>query len=380
MKVDIVKFFVNLYIKNKQPHKLEGPLPAEQFQTILCMSTTAIGDTLFFTPLYRAIKQKYPKKRIIALLNPKNVTLFQNNPYIDQIYTWQGKWVDFFNTVRKLRKEHIDITLIFHSNEPQATPLAVMSGAKYVISIPNHKNSLRHFHSNHPMGLSADKHITFDRFKQLKYLGIKANNPRMDLFLEQKWKDEVRTFLHKNSVVSPETIFIGLQLGASGPERMWQIERWVELGKKIIHELPEAVIVLTGAPNEKKLTARVAEALKSKKVIDVAGFFPLGGAAALIASLNVLVTPDTGPLQIATATKTPTVSFFVLANPLKTHPCYDSDIHLCIRKPITCDPCLKKKCKYAKCMLQITADEAFAAICMLLGKNKIDNNLLVKNT
>ncbi len=379
MKVDIVKFFVNLYIKNKQPHKLEGPLPAEQFQTILCMSTTALGDTLFFTPIYRAIKNKYPEKRIIALLSPKYISLFSNNPYIDQIYPYRGKWNNFFQTLIKLKREHIDITLILHSNEPQATPLAVMSGARYVISIPNQENPLCRFHSNPPIACSSKRHITFCRFKQLEYLNIKGDDPRMDLFLEDKWKDEAKVFLDGVFLSSVRNTLIGFQIGASKVEKMWLTERWVELGKIVLRELPEATIVLTGAAHEKALTFEVAGQLNSDKVIDAAGTLSLGGAVALIDSLDVLVTPDTGPLQIAAATQTPTVAMTALIDPTITHPCYDSELHLCIRKSLTCDPCLKKKCQYPQCMLQIKADEVFAAIRMLLGKEKIDRNLLIKN-
>ena len=355
MKLDIFGFLVNFLIKNKSIDKLEH-IPMDNVHNILLMSNTAIGDTLFNTPVFRSLKLHYPTKKLIVLLNPANYKLFETNKYIDEIVLYDGKWNKFFQVLKILKTKKIDATFILHSNEPQATPLALLSNSKYIIKIPNDKNEYNRFHTNVPISSYGDRHGVFDRLRQLEYLNIFENDPRMDIVLKDSWKDEVFDYLESKNIDN-STIVIGFQIGASTVSRMWFSDKWVELGKKIFLKYPNAIIILTGAPNEIKLTNEVEEEINSSRVLNLAGKFPLGSAAALIGSLDIFITPDTGPLHIAIALKVPTIGFFVVANHIGSNACYDQDIHLYIQKEKTCNPCIAKNCKYQECMLQITVEE-----------------------
>ena len=152
--------------------------------------------------------------------------------------------------------------------------------------------------------------------------------------------------------------FIGFQMGASTVSRQWFLQRWQELAE-IILEHTDAVIVLTGSPAERAMTAQLEDVLRDQRVINVAGKFSLREAAALVARLDVLVTPDTGPLHVAAALKTPTIGLFAVASPVNSNPDFDENIHKFIKKPRTCSPCVGKNCKFQECMLQIEAHEVW---------------------
>ncbi len=332
-------------------------VPIDDIDEIVCFSNTAIGDTLFNTPVFRSLKKHFPNKRLIVMLNPSSYKLFETNPYIDKIILYDGKTKHFFSALKELKQIKPKLVLILHSNDPQATPLAVLSGAKYVIKIPNDKNSFNKWHTNLPVVQKKIQHAIITRMKYLKYLGIKKINcEKMDLVLKEEWIDEVEKVLPKNIK------FIGFQIGASTISRMWFNERWIELGKKLLEKYPDINIVLTGAPNEKYLTDEVEQGINDKRVLNMAGKFSLGGAAALISKLDLFITPDTGPLHIAISFKIPTIGFFVVADHRGSNACYDKDIHLYIQKEKTCNPCIAKNCRYAKCMKQIEIDDIILLI------------------
>jgi len=333
-------------------------IPMNEIDKIVCFSNTAIGDTLFNTPVFRNLKKHFPNKKLIVVMNPKNYKLFETNPYIDEIVLYSGKTKHFFKALKELKKISPKLILILHSNEPQATPLAVLSGAKYIIKIPNDKNKFNKWHTNPPIKGVENKHGIFNRLKTLEFLGIKEDDCRMDLFLKQEWIEEVENYF-KDIKYSK---LIGFQIGASTISRRWFNENWINLGKKLLKIYPDIKIVLTGAPNEKCLTDEIEKEINDSRVLNLAGKFSLGGAAALINKLDLLITPDTGPLHIATALKTPTIAFFVVANHLGSNACYDKDIHLYIQKEKTCNPCIAKKCKFAECMRQIGVDEVLKKI------------------
>ena len=334
---------------------------------IVCFSNTAIGDTLFSTPVFRSLKKHFPNKKLIVVMNPKNYKLFETNPYIDEIILYSGKTKDFFKVLTQLKKIKPELILGLHSNEPQATPLAVLSGAKYIIKIPNDKNTFNKWHTNKIIPKIKNEHFIKMRLKHLKYLGIEENDCEMDLFLQQKWIKEVENYF-KNIKSSK---FIGFQIGTSTISRRWFNENWIELGKKLLNIYPDTQIILTGAPNEKYLTNEVEKGINDKRVLNLAGKFSLGGATALINKLDLLITPDTGPLHIAIALKTPTIALFVAANHNETNACYDEDIHLYIQKPHTCQPCIDKSCKIPECMKQIQTKDILNKVKELINETHL---------
>ena len=170
MKIDLIRSLARWYLKDKTLSKEK--IDMQNVNNILVMSNTAIGDTLFATPAIQLIKEHYPNKHIIALLNPKNFKLFSTNPNIDEIITFRGKWRCFLQTIFKLKSKSIDLTFIFHSNEPQATPLAYLSGSKHIIKITNKGNEFNFLHYNPPIAPRTDEHFIDRRLKQLEYIGI----------------------------------------------------------------------------------------------------------------------------------------------------------------------------------------------------------------
>ena len=351
------------FLSKKQIEKTEN-IPMENIDTIYCFSNTAIGDTLFNTPVFRSLKKHYPEKKIVAVLNPVNYKLFETNQHIDEIMLYSGKTKHFLKFLKQLKQKSPKLILLLHSNDPQATSVSVLSGAQYIIKIPNINNPLNRWHTNIPREGVKQKHGIFNRLEQLKLLGIEENNCTMDLPLKEEWKKEVENYFKANNIKYSK--IIALQIGASTLSRMWFNDKWANLAKQLLKIYPDIKIVLTGSPNEEKLTQKVQNLINDPRVINLAGQFSLGGAAALLGKVDLLITPDTGPLHIATALKTPTIGFFVVAHHSGSNACYDKEIHLYIQKEKTCSPCIAKNCKYAKCMLQIEVDEVVKKVKELM--------------
>ena len=329
-------------------------LVTQPIQTVCFFSNTALGDTIFNTPVFRVFRQNFPHVRTVALLNPSTAPLFKTDPNIDEILLYDGKKGGFLRALSQLKKIKPDVIFILHSNEPEATPLAVLGGAKYVFKLPNAGSKFSPFHSNEPEPYGDERYVVLNRLEQLKFVGIESRDTRLKLYLHDEDFTRVDEMLKKDG----KRKFIGFQMGASTVSRQWFWQRWRELAG-IILERTDAVIVLTGSPAERAMTAQLDEELRSSRVIDAAGKFSLREAAALIARLDVLVTPDTGPLHVAAALKTPTIGLFAVASPVNSNPDFDENIHKFIKKPRTCSPCVGKNCKFQECMLQIEAQEVW---------------------
>ena len=358
MKVDIFKSLFRWYLKGKGT--FQENIKIDEIKTILVMSNTAIGDTLFSTPAIRLIKENYPEKKVIMLLNPKNYLLFDNNPYIDNVILYSGKWGQFLRAMFQLRRYDIDLALIMHSNEPQATPLAYCANIKYIIKIPNDQNEFNFLHQNPVTESNRNEHFIDRRLSQLEYINIFNKSYQMEIFQKNEWKKSI------NGLLKEDIVNIGFQIGASTISRMWFFEKWVDLATLVLNHNMNWNIVLTGSRTDQPSASSIFSTLNNDRVLDLTGKLDLGSASALIDKLDLLVTPDTGPLHMAAAMNTPTIAISVAGRAIESNPRSTTTDHIFIQKQITCDPCIDKKCKFQKCMLQITALEVFEEICNII--------------
>ncbi|MGP1485917.1 MAG: glycosyltransferase family 9 protein [Campylobacter sp.] len=352
-----MKKIIRLLLKKFLPRKhivKSNLVSMDGIKNVCFFSTTALGDTCFSTAFFRVFRQNFPNVKTTCLFHSKIKPLFKDDPNLDEIMTYNGRWGGFLEIVRALKSKKIDMVFILHSNEPQATPLAVLSGAKYIFKIPNLDPNFNIFHSNSPY--CRFQYYVQDRLDELSFVGVKSDDTRMQLFLNEKDYEKVDEILNKKG----ERKFIGFQLGASGISRRWFRQSWVQLAKKLF-EFPDVVIVLTGSQKERVLTdafcAEFNQSLIADRILNLAGVFDIRSAAALIDRLDCFITPDTGPLHVASALKTPTVALFAAASHITSNPNFDTHIHKFIQKERTCAFCIDKKCKNPECMLQITPDE-----------------------
>lgn len=337
----------------------------DRIKNILVVSSTAIGDTLLSTPAIRAVRERYPDARIIAHLNVHNMELFENNAHIDGIVPYYGGYKRFFKTISELRKYNFDLVLIFHGNEPQATPMAYLSGAGFVFKLPN-VSRYGFLLSNNQKTLSWKdfEHGVNQRFAVAELAACKVSDTRMVLPVSQYGEASAQKFLSDNGVSKGDTL-IGFQIGASTLSRRWFAERFVELGRRLAAGIPNLKIVITGSPEEYVQCSLIAKQI-GDRAITSAKQISLKHLPALVGRCKALVTGDTGTMHIAVAVGTPVVAMFAVADAKKSGPYYDLEKHVIIQKKKTCDPCVSKRCEYQRCMEEITVDEVFEAVKRIL--------------
>ena len=341
----------------------------EAVKSILVVSSTAIGDTLLSTPAIRAVRERYLNARITAHFNVQNMELFAGNPHIDKVIPYYGGYRKFWRTILAFRKERFDLALIFHGNEPQATPMAYLGGARFIVKLPN-RSQFSFLLSNREkiLGWEDFGHAIEQRLQVAGLAGCNSSNERMEVVIDPAGDRFVDEFLSARGWDTDVRI-IGLQTGASTISRMWFADRFIELGKRLVASCPDIRIVLTGSPKEKDYCEAIAAGIGPLALV-AAGEIPLRFMPSLLKRFTSLVTGDTGTMHLAISVGTPVTALFAVADPRKSGPYYDLDKHYVIKKERTCEPCVSKKCTYQKCMEQITVDEVFVAVWSALNNLK----------
>jgi len=300
-----------------------------QVRSILLISSTALGDTVLSTAAMNAVRRRYPEARIVALIHRAYVKLFRNHPALDDVISYRGGWRGFFGLVRILRWYDFDLALILHGNEPQATPLAYLSGARFIFKLPN-RNRFRFLLSNaEPLrGREEFRHGLDQRLAVAGLADVPTVGARMSLpsppaigRLADDWLGSDRS--HP---------LIGFQSGASSRSRMWPEAHFAELARRLALRFPDIGFVLTGSPDEAARCRRIAAAVGPTARV-AAGALPIEALPALVARLTLLVSGDTGTLHLAVAMDVPTVGLFAVSHPEISGAAYDLDRHVAIHRP-----------------------------------------------
>jgi ADP-heptose:LPS heptosyltransferase len=336
-----------------------GDIDPAAVRKLLLISSTALGDTALSTAAFGPLRRRFPAARIVALIHEPYVPLLGLCPGLDAVVPSRGGWRGFVGLVRRLRRERTDLALILHGNEPQATPLAYLAGARWIVKLPNAANPFRFLLANRepPVAWPELGHGLNQRLRTAELVGAEVAGARMDLPIPVAADRIVDEFLAGAGIAGQR--LIGFQCGASATSRMWPIANFAELARRLLTTHANTAVVLTGSPAERALLEAVRRDVGSRCV--PAADLPIEALPALLHRLSVLVSGDTGTMHVAFAVRTPTVCLFAVSDPATSGPAYDYDRHIVIHRPCP-DLTISTKVDDTRCIARITVGEVQAAV------------------
>ncbi len=162
------------------------------------------------------------------------------------------------------------------------------------------------------------------------------------------------------------------------PLRRWPDDSFVELSHRLLDEIPDALVILTGAPSEQAgAEALVARIARPGRCINLAGQTSLREIFALYSLAHVLVTNDSGPGHFASLTPIGEVVLFGPETPQIYGPLGRNKIAL--SAGLACSPCVNmlnhrfSPCRDPRCMRAITVDAVLTQVRALLNNNTSSN-------
>jgi len=331
----------------------------ERVRNILVISSTALGDSVLSTAGFGAVRRRYPHARIVGLIHQAYAGLFSRHPDLDEVVGYRGGYRDFFGTIRRLRRYSFDLALIFHGNEPQATPTAYLSGADFIFKLPNNSRFGFLLANQTPVRSWRDFGSALQqRLAVAACGGADIAGARMSLPTPAAARETVAAWLAKAGV-APGAVLIGFQAGASSRGRMWPQSHFAALAQRLEARYPGVRFLLTGSPDEAEACRRLAAAI-GPAALSSAGEVSIDCLPVLMTQLRLLVTGDTGALHVAVAVGTPTVSLFAVSDPRASGPAYDADRHTVIQRP--CERSVRSKSDDQEGMRRISVDDVATAV------------------
>jgi ADP-heptose:LPS heptosyltransferase len=285
-----------------------------------------IGDLVCTTPLFEALRHKFPSARIYALTNSYNLPVLRNNPFIDEAFAYtKGKhrepgtslwrvYTDRLRLLWRLRRMRIDYAVIGSCGYvPRALSFARLLRPRHIISHVPVGRRIRGVDMPVPHDWSPPRHEVEDVYSVLAPLGIAGAPPPPRVVPDAHELARATAALQARGLQSA----IAVHISARKPSSRWPVRHVVELMRRL-HAVHGAAFMLFWSPGESENPLHPGDDDKARAVIEQLPEVPVVGYPTvrleeLIAGLSVcerVICSDGGAMHIAAALGKPILCFF----------------------------------------------------------------------
>ena len=272
------------------------------YKSVAIIVPERLGDTLFHTASIRFLRKMRPAIRIeIIALSELSASVFENNPYIDAIHITPSR------DVLKKIAERCDTSLIVH-NHAAARECAKALGLPCITATfsPDVEHAAAH---------------SQEFFQNLLGEKIPADEKGYTLFPSDKNRAKIAALLRDHHANPASDLLIGCHIGCHSiakkgwrfwrtptHPKVWPLENFIQLSSMLRKIDTRFRLVLTGSAGEIRLGRKLES--QEPTAINLIGKTTVLDFAALMDSLRLFVTPDTGTLHAACATEVGLIALF----------------------------------------------------------------------
>jgi len=329
---------------------------------ILVVNVNWLGDVIFSTPVFRALKEAYPYATLTCLMVPRVVGVAKQIPFIDEILVYDEKGRDRFlwgklKLIFHLRSKRFDAAILLHGSWTRAL-LVFLTGIPVRVGYDIKKRGWLLTHR-----VSVDKgliHRSDFYLKVLEPLGIAVNNRQTFLEVDDESEASTQNFLSGAGIKEGDFCVVA-HIGGNWDLKRWPVENFAKLFDTLAEDF-KAKVIICGGKDDAALAQKVGVLTRHKPYL-LAGKTTFSELAALMKKVSVVVSADSGPLHIASSVGTPVVGLFGPTHPLVTGPRGSSKSFL-IHHDVGCNmtPCYHLACPDNICMKAITVNDVIQKI------------------
>ncbi|MGA7702444.1 MAG: lipopolysaccharide heptosyltransferase II [Thermoguttaceae bacterium] len=353
-----------------------------------------LGDVAMATPALRAMRRHFgPDARMVGILRPYLADVLAGTSWLDEQWFFDPRSNDRLRRAaaiaRRMRAEKFDMAVLM-TNSFRTAWLAWRSGAEQRIGYVRYGRGPLLTGKLYPR--RAGRHIVptpmVEAYLELaRAVGCGEESPRLELATVEADERSADAVFERLGLHGDGRVIALNSSGAYGGSKLWPVEYFAELARRILAELDHDVLVVCG-PKERDIARRIV-ALSAGSVNCGAGVSPalaagtaapqggrvvsmadqpmdLGTAKACIRRCRLMVSTDSGPRHVAAAFGLPLVTVFGPMLPIWSENPTQRAVNLVL--DLDCIGCHKRVCPlgHHRCMRDLTVDMVFAAAVSLL--------------
>jgi len=332
---------------------------------ILIVNVNWLGDAIMTTPVFKAIKEKFPSS-FVAVMAPQRVQdVFTDNPYIDEVIIFDEKkshksFLDKLRFIKQLKAKNFDTAFLIHRSFTRGF-ICLLSGIKTRIGYRRLKNA---FIIN-KMVIPPAKNV----HKQDYYLylfeksGIDIVDKFPQIYIPQQILEKYKTDI--SGMRQKHTCLVGINPSANWLLKRWPPENFTALCDKLIREL-NCGIIFIGAKNDVAVVSEVTNKMK-EKAYNFCAKTNIKELAATMKNFDLFISNDSGPAHLSASLG---INTLVLFGPTSSKLSAPRGLRVeILKKSLPCEiPCYNISCQDNFCMKNITVEDVFFKAKEILGK------------
>jgi ADP-heptose:LPS heptosyltransferase len=332
-------------------------------QRILIIRNDKLGDVVLSLPLVRALRRALPQAYLGFLASAYAAPLLEKDPDLDRIFV-AGRP----ETLSELKDGRFDVALVLW-DRPANAWLAFRAGIPKRVGV-----SLRFFSPlfTHRLPLRRSRGLESEASLNLRFLrALGLELPDLEggsLAVTAEDRRQAEEWLKQHGPTGRGRLVI-LHPGTGGSSLSWPAHFFSELGRRLVQRHGVRLLV-GGAASELPLMQQVSASIEPRPAL-LSGTLPIRVYAAMLGQAALFVSAATGPMHLAAAMGTPTLSFFPplrSMSPLRWAPL--GNRHAVLSPPglgFGCAPSHRGACPWGNCMELITPEMALESSTALLG-------------
>ncbi|QPC80802.1 glycosyltransferase family 9 protein [Phototrophicus methaneseepsis] len=315
---------------------------------ILFIKPDHIGDVLLATPVFRAMKKRQPSTEIHVLAGPWASSVLANYRDVDLVLTLPFPGFDRSQEKDSLLAPYTQVIRV-------SRQLRHIGYSAAIILRPDHWWGALLAHAagiRQRIGYNLPDVMPF-LTQAIPYEGGHAI--RQNLRLVERWtghitdeqvdytfepfadeSEAIAGYLQNYGITDAQSILC-IHPGAGTWAKLWEAEKWAQVADTLCDQF-DISIIFTGTMQELPMIQSIQNLMRHKSYSS-AGDVTLGQLAALYQRAEAVLGADSGPLHLAAAVHTPTVTLFGPADPDEFRPWGDKSHHIVLASPIGCRPC-----------------------------------------
>ena len=305
---------------------------------ILIELPTWLGDCVMTTPAIEGIVDLRPDVEITVLGSAVSVDVMLPHPNIVSGAVLDKSYLTLNRTAKSLGE--FDLFLSFRSSRRSSIlKFFVLAEQKYQFDKKKYQ-----------LGHQVEKYA--------KFVGDSLEIDLLPGLLK----------LYTRNVDKGNKLRLGINPGASyGSAKRWYPEEFVKVANQLSDRYD---VMIFGGPGEQCMAVDIEKGLTQHGVQNyqnLAGKTSISELVSQIASLDLFITGDSGPMHVAAAFQVPTVAIFGPTKDKETSQWMNKRSAI-VKKHLDCQPCMKRVCplKHHDCMRLIKAEEVLEVASNIL--------------
>lgn len=294
------------------------PLPPVRLDRIGIVMMSAVGDAVHVMPVVHALKAHAPQARISWVLQPGPATLVRGHPLVDEVIPFDRArgWRAYADVRRALAARPFDLVLALQVYL-KAGVVTGLTRAPVKLGFDRARaRDANWLFTTHRIAPHAGQHVQDQYFEFLDALGVPHGTPQWTL---GPWNDAERA-AQRAFLAQFDRPVAAIVVGTSKPEKDWLPERWGAVCR-LLWEAHGVQPVLVGGTSPREVAAAAAIRAIAPMAHSALGS-GLRALAGILDGAAVALSPDTGPLHLAVALRTPVIGLMGYTNPKRVGP-YD---------------------------------------------------------